>query len=194
MSPLVAAPKPQNPSEIRLCVDMRMVNQAVKREHHNIPTVEELMEEMAGATIFSKLDLRSGYHQIELEKESRHITTFRTHKGLYQYKRLPFGLSSAPEVFQHTIQQVLEGIQGTKSIADDIIVYGRNQESHDQALLKVFQRLREKGLTLNARKCSYNQRSLQFYGYTLSGASLSVDPAKVQAIQHSGIPQDVSQL
>ena len=121
VSPIVVFPKPKNPDEVRICVDMRKANMAVQRERHLTPTVDEIINDLNGACIFSKLDLRSGYHQLELAPESRYITTFSTHKGLYRYKRLLFGLSSAAEVFQHTIQNVLSGIPNVKNISDDII-------------------------------------------------------------------------
>ena len=93
----------KNPDEIRLCVDMREANAAIKRTRHVTPTIEELITDLSGAKVFSKIDLRSGYHQLMLKQECRYITTFSTHVGLYSYERLNFGINSAAEVFQHTI-------------------------------------------------------------------------------------------
>ena len=194
VSPIVAAPKPRNSEEIRLCGDYRRPNQALLRERHPIPTVDELMEEMSGAVVFSKLDLKAGYHQIVLEENSRNITTFCTHKGLFRYKRLPFGLSCASEVFQNAMQQALQGLDGVRNIADDIIVWGKNQAQHDKNLEALLQRLVVKKLTLNLEKCKFNQPSLWFYGYTLSKDGLSADPKKVEAIKNFKTPTDVSQL
>ena len=95
VSGLVVAPKRNNPSEVRVCGDHRQANKAIKQERHPIPTVDELLQDMSGATKFSKVDLKAGYHQILLDKESRSITTFTTHHGLFRYKRLPFGISAA---------------------------------------------------------------------------------------------------
>ena len=103
VSPIVTPPKPGNPEEIRLCVDMRAANKAITRERHPIPTIEDLLYKVNGAKVFSKLDLNKGYHQLELDEESRYITTFVTHAGLFQYKRLSFGINSAAEIFQHQI-------------------------------------------------------------------------------------------
>ena len=89
---------------------MQQVNTAVLRERHVIPTIGEVIHDLNGASVFSKLDLNSGYHQLELSPQSKSITNFATHKGLYQYKRLVFGLSSAAEIFKHTIQKVINGI------------------------------------------------------------------------------------
>ena len=125
VSRIVTPPKPKSPGEIRLCVDMRAANQAILRTRHVTPTIEELTSYLNGATIFSKLDLRSGYHQLKLDPSSRYITTFSTHLGLYQYKRRSFGINAAAEVFQHTIQTVIADIPGAKNISDDIVVYNK---------------------------------------------------------------------
>ena len=109
---------------------MHQANEAVIREQHLIPTLEETLAALKRAAVFSKLDLRLGHHQVELHPESRVLTMFSTHKGLKRYKRLIFGLSSAPEMFQYVIQQTLQGIPGAQNISDDIIVFGSDQESH----------------------------------------------------------------
>ena len=139
VSPIVVAPKPKNPDEIRICVDMRLPNKAVKRERHITPTIDDIIVELTGAKVFSKLDLNSGYHQVELSPESRYITTFTTHVGLRRYKRLIFGISSAAEKFQAIIRDSLDELQGVKNISDDIIIYGKDQAEHDLRLRKVFE-------------------------------------------------------
>ena len=191
VSPVIAAPKPHNPSEVRVCGDYRQPNGAIIRERHPIPTLQELMEDMTGACVFSKLDLRAGYHQIELEEESRSVTNFCTHEGVFRYKRLPFGISSASEVFQNVLQQLLQGLLGIRNIADDIIVWGKTQEEHERNLEALFRRPNAKGLTLNGDKCEYNQPSLWFCGYSLSKDGLSAKPKKVEAIVKTTTPQNV---
>ena len=193
VSPIVVFPKPKNPDEVRICVDMRKANMAVQRERHLTPTVDEIINDLNGACIFSKLDLRSGYHQLELAPESRYITTFSTH-NLYRYKRLLFGLSSAAEVFQHTIQNVLSGIPNVKNISDDIIVYGKTQAEHDAALVAVLQRLREHNLTLNKDKCEFNKTTIEFYGYLFSAKGVSADPKKIESIQNASNPRNATEL
>ena len=118
VSPIVAAPKPRNPNEIRICIDMRQANKAIRRERHPQPTLDDIQNRLNGASVFSKLDLRSGYHQLILDEQSRYITTFSTHIGLWRYKRLNFGISSASEVFQSVIEHVLTGITGAFNISD----------------------------------------------------------------------------
>ena len=194
VSGLVVTPKPRNPKEIRVCGDYRQANNAIKRERHPIPTVEELMENMDGATRYSKVDLKAGYHQIPLDKESRSITTFTTHRGLFRYKRLPFGINSASEVFQNAIERAIQGLDGVRNIADDIIIWGNTQQQHDQRLEQLFARFQEKGLTVNPEKCLFNQTELWFYGLHLTANGVKADPKKVDAIKSTKRPKDVKEL
>jgi hypothetical protein len=129
---------------------MRRANEAVLRSRHPIPTVDYIIQNFNGAVVFSKLDLKWGYHQVELHPSSRSITTFQTHKRLFRYKRLMFGISSAHEIYQHIVKQSLEGCKNVQNISDDIIVYGRDQREHDECLDKALARLRDRGMTLNA--------------------------------------------
>jgi len=147
-----------------------------------------------GAKVFTKLDLNQGYNQLELAPESRHITTFGTHMGLMRYKRLNFGISSAPEIFQIVIRETLEGIDGGKNISNDILVFGKSQEEHDQHLRAVFQRLREKGLTLNKSKCEYSKDTLEFFGHVFSKEGISPDPKKVEEVVSLWTPSTASEV
>ena len=157
VSPLVVTPKKNG--DVRICVDMRRANQAISRERHPMPTVDDLIHTLNGATVFSKLDLRSGYHQLTLAPESRYITTFATHKGLRRYTRLNFATNSASEIFRKTIQDQLRNIPGAFNISDDVIVFGKTQADHDAALNAVCQQFAEVNLTLNATKCEFNKSS-----------------------------------
>ena len=132
VSPLVVVPKPDG--DIRICVDMRRANQAIIRERQPIPTVEEVLQDLNGSTVFSRVDLKWGFHQILLAEESRHVTTFVTHRGLYRYTRLMFGVTSAPEKYQQIIRDVLRGCEGVINIADDLVIHGNGVEQHDERL------------------------------------------------------------
>ncbi|KAK3103818.1 hypothetical protein FSP39_022146 [Pinctada imbricata] len=137
VSPIVVAPRAKNPNQIRICVDMRKANKAIERERHLTPTIDDLIMDLNGAKVFSKLDLRNGFHQLELEPESRYVTTFSTHVGLWRYKRLNLGISAAPEIFQNEIHQALHGLKGVRNLSDDIIVFGSDQKTHDANLRAV---------------------------------------------------------
>lgn len=192
VSPLVVVPKPSG--EIRICVDMRMANEAIVRERHPIPTTDEVVYDLNQSKVFSKLDLKSGFHQIELEEESRQITTFTTHEGLYRYKRLMFGISSAPEMYQHIIQQTLQGCEGVRNISDDIIVHGQTVAEHNTRLSKVMDILREKGLTLNREKCVFKMSHLVFMGHVLSAKGIGPADEKIKAITEAREPQNPSEV
>ena len=182
VSPIVTVPK-KDPNHIRICVDMRAPNKAIKRERHITPTNDELMNDLNGATVFSKLDLNSGYHQLELDEDSRYITTFSTHIGNFRYKRLMFGISSASELFQNTIKQILADIPGALNISDDILVYGKDQQDHDINLAQTLKRVSENNLTLNKAKCVFNKQRLEYNGNVYSAEGVSPDPKKISAIK-----------
>lgn len=194
VSPIVTPPKPKDPDKVRICVDMRQANTAIEGERHITPTMDDVVHELNGATVFSKLDLRAGYHQLELHPDSRYITTFTTHLGLRHYKRLSFGISSAAEVFQNAICQTLQALSGVKNLSDDIIVCDASQIEHDNNLRALFQRLKESGLTLNREKCEFNKSRLEFFGFIFSAQGVSADPKKVAAVQHAPDPQTPSEI
>ena len=113
-------------TNIKICVDIRRANEAIQREKLPIPTVNEVLEEMNGSTVFSKLDMNMGFHQIELEEASRDITTFSAGDSLFRYKRLSFGVNSAPEQYQNIARQTIAGCPRATNIADDTVVHGKN--------------------------------------------------------------------
>ena len=192
VSPLVVVPKPDG--DIRICVDMRRANEAIESERHPITTIEEVLHDLNGSTVFSKLDLKWGFHQVELDAESRQITTFITHRGLFRYKRLMFGITSAPEKYQNIVKDALIGCKGFKNIADDLIIHGCGIQEHDENLLAVLRHLRECGLTLNETKCQFRLPKLTFFGHNLSKQGISPSEEKVSAIQNAKPPQNTAEV
>ena len=149
---------------------------------------------MDNSHVFSKLDLRWGYHQVELEESSRAITTFVTHKGLYRYKRLMFGISSAPEEYQQIVQQVLQGCPGVHNISDDIIIHDSSQQEHDERLFRVLDRLKERNVTLNKGKCKFNMDKLVFMGHVLTPHGIEPAEDKVKAVLEARRPESASEV
>ena len=192
VSPLVVVPKKNG--EVRLCVDMREANKAVKRVKHLMPTIDELITDLNGSTVFSTLDLASAYHQLELDQNSRHITTFSSHVALYRYKRLMFGINVASEIFQNAVEETIRDIPGVKNISDDIVVHGKDQVEHDQRLHTVLHRLRQVDAKLNKNKCKLSQASVTFYGHIFSSKGVRADPQKIEAITSASPPTNVSEL
>lgn len=129
--------------KVRICIDPRDLNKAIKREHYPMKTIEEVISNMPEARVFSVLDAKSGFLQINLDYESSKLTTFNTPIGRFRWLRLPFGIKSAPEIFQRAMDQMLEGISGATAIMDDILIAGRDVEHHDQIFKKVIERATE---------------------------------------------------
>ena len=191
VSPIVVVPKKSG--DIRLCVDMRRVNEAIERERHPIPTMEDVLQDMSRSNKFSKLDLKWGYHQLELSPESRKLMTFVTHTGLYRYKRLPFGVNAASEIYQHEIHKIIQGIPGVANISDDVLIHGID-EQHDDRLFQVLTRLHKAGATLNLRKCLVGTNELEFFGHQLSDKGLDITQGKVEAIVNAEKPSNASEV
>ena len=127
---MVIVPKPNG--TVRICVDLTKLNASVCRERHILPSVEETLAQLGDAKVFSKLDANSGFWQIKLASESALLTTFITPFGRYCFKRLPFGISSAPKVFQRRMSEILNGIEGTVCMMDDMLVFGKDKEEHNR--------------------------------------------------------------
>lgn len=193
VSPMIVIPKPKS-KDIRLVVDMRQANLAIIRDRQPIPTLEEVLYKMNGGAVFSKLDLNMAFHQIELDEESRDITTFVTHKGMYRYKRLSFGVSAAPEKYQHILSQVLDGIEGVQNLHDDICVFGRDEDDHDRALHMVMKRLKDKNLTLNKEKSVFKMDKITFMGHVLSKHGIGPTKERVKSLQDAERPTNASEV
>lgn len=191
-SPMVVVKK--SDSTLRICVDYGELNKQILRERLIMPTVEENLAKIGGATVFSKLDANSGYWQAPLAPESQHLTTFITPLGRYKFTRLPFGISTAPEFFQREMLRILEGLDGQICHMDDILIFGNDEQDHDRRLNAVLRRLSQAGITLNRKKCELRKGSVKFLGHILSREGISPDPSKTKAIRDLPPPKDVSEL
>lgn len=143
---------------VRLCGDYKVtVNPVMCVDKYPLPKIEDIFATLAGGKKFSKLDLTQAYHHMKLDDDSQDLLVINTHKGLFKYKRLPYGIASAPALWQRAIEQVLQNIPSTQVIIDDIIVTGHNDEDHLQNLKLVLDRLQSYGLHVNLQKCEYFQ-------------------------------------
>lgn len=169
---------------LRLCLDPKDLNKAIKRPHHCTPTLDEVLPKLNGAKYFSIVDARSGYWNIQLDHESSLYTTFNSPHGRYRFLRLPFGLICAQDIFQKKVDETFGDLPGVTGIADDIIVYGYEDDGsdHDKNLQAVMSRARETGLRFNADKCKIRCTELPFFGHIISANGLRPDPRKVEAI------------
>ena len=193
LSPIVPVTK-SNSDKVRICIDAKPVNKAIKRIKSATPTVEDLCVKLNGAQFVSKIDLKAAFNQIELDKNSRHLTTFVTHVGLFRYKRLNFGISCAPEIFQQLIFNLIKDIPNSFNISDDILIFGNDQQSHDQALHEVMQRLNENNLTVNQDKCEWFKTELDFFGLHFSKDGVSLSDSKIKDFIETKTPKNKSDL
>ena len=180
---------------IRICGDYKVTaNRVARLDKYPLPRIEDLFASLSGGTCFSKLDLSHAYQQIELEKESRKYTIINTHKGLFRYNRLPFGIASAPSIFQRVMDTLLQGIPGVCVYIDDILVAGSTEEEHLARLSEVLKRLAESGMRLKQEKCSFLLSSVEYLGHTISREGLKTSESKVKAISNAPAPSNVSEL
>ena len=180
---------------VRLCGDFKVsVNPVLLAEQYPLPRIEDIFANLAGGKHFSKLDLRQAYHQMEVTEESKKYLTINTHKGLFQYNRLVFGVTSSPAIWQRAIDQVLQGISGTQCILDDMIVTGETDEEHLENLENVLKRLQDAGLKANKEKCEFFKDTVQFCGHEIDKEGLHKTQEKIEAVVNAPRPENVSQL
>ncbi|CAH1252634.1 RTL1 [Branchiostoma lanceolatum] len=194
VSSLVTVSKPSG--KLRICIDPRDLNEALKRSHYPAPTIDDLTPELRKAKVFSVLDAKNGYWQVVLDEESSLLTTFNTPQGRFKWKRLPFGIKSSPEEFQRRLDQALEGLAGVKPVVDDILVWGEGETlaeattDHDRNLRTLMQRCRERNLKLNQDKIKLRMQEVPFHGHLITSQGLKLDPGKVAAIAKMPRPTD----
>ena len=191
-SPIVIVDK-KDTDEKRFCVDFRRVNQVSKQNVYPLPNIDDILSAFNGAKYFSKLDLKSGFWQIEMEEGSKPKTAFITHLGLFEFNRLPFGLQSAPSVFQATMNSALEGLIFKFCFAylDDVIVYSNSFQEHLSHLASVLDRFDKAGLKLKVSKCEFFRKQLGFLGHLVSDVGITADPKKVEVIKGMSPPTTV---
>ena len=173
---------------------MRPANKAIVRENHPLPTCEEMWPLLSGAKVFSKLDIKDAFHQIELAPESRFITTFITKRGLMRYTRLMFGINNAPELFQKTMEKILAGCKNIIVYLDDILVYGKDIKQHDVYLEAVLKRLESFNVQLNSGKLELRKSSVKFVGHKVSADGVEPTFDKLDAIQKFRAPNSPEEL
>ena len=193
ISNMVVVPK-KVPGSIRLCLDARPPNTAIKRQTYPIPPIESILDDLNGARYFSKIDLKNAYCQIELDEQSRDITTFISERGLLRHKRLIYGLNCASEDFQRIIEQSFSGLIGVKNISDDTVIFSKTIHEHMARLEALFQRTRELGLKFNLDKCCFLMHEISFFGLIVGRDGVKMDPSKVDALKSSRSPSSASEL
>ena len=191
-SPIVPVVKPCG--NVRVCVDFKHVNSQTCLNTFPLPKLEDILANLGPCKYISKLDLKNAYIQLAVSEESQKYLVMNTHMGLFKFHRLPFGLSSAPGIFQRFITELLTGIEGVQVFIDDILVVGDTQEEHDKRLSMVLSRLQKRNVKLNKSKCEISAMEVPYLGYILSGDGIRPDPKKIKAILEAPTPNSVLSL
>ena len=192
-TPIVAVAKPDG--RYRICGDFKVtVNPTLKVDQYPLPKVDDLFATLAGGRKFTKLDLSQAYLQLELHPESRQYCTINTHRGLYQFTRLPFGISSAPAMFQKVMDTILQGAPQTLCFIDDILITGSSEEEHLKNLGEVLRRLQAHGVQLKKEKCAFMKESVEYLGHRVDASGIKATPEKIAAVENAPLPQNVQQL
>ena len=192
-APIVVVPK--GDGCLRVCGDYKVtVNPVLAVDKYPLPKPDDLMAQLAGGQKFSKLDLSQAYQQILLDENSRKFVTINTHLGLFQYTRVPFGVASAPALFQKTMDTLLQGIPNTLCYLDDILITGKSDAEHLQNLEEVLKRLQNNGLRVKPAKCRFMESSVEYLGHRIDASGVHTTTQKVDAILKAPVPQNTQQL
>ena len=181
---------------LRMCIDYRELNKLTIKNKYPLPRIDDLFDQLRGAEVFSKVDLRSGYHQLRIKESDVFKTAFRTRYGHYEFLVMPFGLTNAPAAFMDLMNRIFKEYLDKFVIVfiDDILIYSRSKEEHEQHLRLVMEMLRRHQLYAKFTKCEFWLEKVHFLGHVVSKEGVSVDPAKIEAVSSWPTPRNVTEI
>ena len=192
-APIVPVPKKNG--QIRICGDFKVtINPVLQIDQYPLPKPDDLFTTLVGGQKFTKLDLTQAYQQMQLEENVKELVTINTHQGLYQFTRLPFGVASAPAIFQRTMDTILQGLPRVICYIDDILITGVSEEEHLHNFEEVLKRLQQRGMRVKAEKCAFCQDTVEFLGHSIDQRGLHATSAKVDAILLAPTPKNQQEL
>ena len=192
-TPLVPIAKPQG--GVRICGDYKVtLNSQLQVAQHPLPNPSHMTSTLENCKIFTKIDLKQAFQQLEMDEKSQDLCTLSTHLGLYRPKRLPYGVASSPAIWQQTMDKIFCGMEGIFCFVDDILIAGKDVQEHLQRLKNVLNRIKENGITINKEKCLFLVNSLEYLGFVLDGNGIHKTQDKVRAVKEAKVPENVKQL
>lgn len=179
----------------RMCIDYRKLNLKTIKDRYPLPRIDDQIDKLSGCSVFTSLNLSSGYHQIPIAEQSKHLTSFVTPEGQYEYNRMPFGLSNAPAVFQRMMNQILGPYRDIAAVyLDDVILPSKNPEENLCSVHTIFQTLRNENLTLNINKCVFLCSTINYLGFEIDQYGVRPGAAKIEAVRYFPVPKAVKQV
>ncbi|GJT79274.1 putative nucleotidyltransferase, ribonuclease H [Tanacetum coccineum] len=180
----------------RMCIDYRELNKLTVKNRYPLPRIDDLFDQLQGSSIYSKIDLRSGYHQLRVREEDIPKTAFRTRYGHYEFRVMPFGLTNAPAVFMDLMNRVCKPYLGKFVIVfiDDILIYSRNEKEHEEHLKTILELLKKEELYAKFSKCEFWINTVKFLGHVIDSSGIHVDPAKIEAVKNRASPTTPSEI
>jgi hypothetical protein len=193
-APIIFVPKKDGTQ--RMCVDYRSLNKVTIKNKYPLPRIDDILDQLKGACVFSKIDLRSGYHQLKIRASDIPKIAFITRYGLYEYTVMSFGLTNAPAYFMYLMNKVFMEYLDKFMVVfiDDILIFSKNEEEHDEHLRLVLKKLRENQLYIKLNKCEFWFKEVSFLSHIISEGGISVDPSKVKDVLSWNTPQNVSDI
>ncbi|GJY30548.1 putative reverse transcriptase domain-containing protein [Tanacetum coccineum] len=179
-----------------MCIDYRELNKLTVKNHYPLPRIDDLFDQLQGSSVYSKIDLRSGYHQLRVREEDIPKTAFRTRYGHYEFQVMPFGLTNAPAVFMDLMNRVCKPYLDKFVIVfiDDILIYSKNKEEHEEHLKLILELLKKEELYAKFSKCEFWIQKVQFLGHVIDSKGIHVDPAKIESIKDWASPKTPTKI